>query len=256
MYTPIVGDLLHYGHLMLLKSANSLGDYHVCGVLTDSAADSYRGKPVANLKERKAVIDHLDFLDRVVIQDSKSSVENLKKLKEEFGDSKIIVVYGDSWKKIPGESYMKENGIEIARLPYYQRLSNFKMIGNLGGDKKTFENIKEFTEYFKVGGYDEFNNDLNKQFIISTKANTLKSLQPLLHKSKVEDSYVFNVSNWKGRRDEIVARIQQTFNNKIIIRSSALNEDTMKSAMAGYFYSALDVDVNSKIKLRMRLIRL
>src|SRR3989344_4226238 len=56
-YIGIVGDLFHYGHLNSIKFANSLGDYTVCGVLTDKAVESYRAKPVANISERKAVIE-------------------------------------------------------------------------------------------------------------------------------------------------------------------------------------------------------
>ena len=40
VYSPVVADLFHYGHLQSLKFANTQGDYHICGVLTDQAAAS------------------------------------------------------------------------------------------------------------------------------------------------------------------------------------------------------------------------
>ena len=37
VYTPITGDMFHYGHLHVLQEANELGDFHICGVLTDDS---------------------------------------------------------------------------------------------------------------------------------------------------------------------------------------------------------------------------
>jgi len=69
-YLGIVGDLFHYGHLSSIKFANSLADYMVCGVLTDKAVESYRVRPIANITERKAVIENLNCVDRVMTSGS------------------------------------------------------------------------------------------------------------------------------------------------------------------------------------------
>ena len=59
VYSTMVGDMFHYGHLQHLEKANQLGDFHICGVLTDSAAKEYRNQPLANFDERKAIISNL-----------------------------------------------------------------------------------------------------------------------------------------------------------------------------------------------------
>ena len=41
VYTPVTGDLFHYGHLQVLQKSNELGDFHVVGVVTDEAIKSY-----------------------------------------------------------------------------------------------------------------------------------------------------------------------------------------------------------------------
>lgn len=128
VYSSVTGDLFHYGHLRLLQKANELGDFHVCGVLTDEAIASYKEKPVANLKERKAIISSLQCVDMVMTQESKDPTENLKKLREQFKEAKIILVYGSNWKKIPGSDYIKKIKGEIIQPPFYEKLSTKKVI--------------------------------------------------------------------------------------------------------------------------------
>jgi len=62
VYSPIVADLFHYGHLQSLKFANSQGDFHICGILTDKAAQYYKKKLVSNFEERKAIVSSLKFI--------------------------------------------------------------------------------------------------------------------------------------------------------------------------------------------------
>ena len=58
--------------------------------------------------------------------------ENLKKLHEQFVDSKIILIHGADWKNIPGSNYIKKIGGEIIQLPYYEKLSQKRILEKLG----------------------------------------------------------------------------------------------------------------------------
>src|SRR3989344_359521 len=122
VYTPVTGDLFHYGHLRLLQSANELGDFHICGVLTDEAIKSYKGEPIAGFKERKAIISSLLCVDMVMTQNSMDPAENLKKIHEQFGNAKMILVIGSNWKKVPGADYVKKIGGKIIQPPFYEKL--------------------------------------------------------------------------------------------------------------------------------------
>lgn len=76
-----------------------------------------------------------------------------------------------------------------------------------------------------------------------SKADTLKTLSRLLQKSYIEELYFFTREDWLQSKNKIVSDIQNKFQNKIIIvRSSALNEDTFDSSNAGCFTSILNVD--------------
>jgi len=136
VYSFIVGDLFHYGHLNLLHTANTLGDFHICGVLTDKAVESYKRKPITNFDERKAIVSSLRCVDMVMPQNSKDPTENLEKIHKEFKNSKIILVHGSDWKDVPGKSFIKKIGGKLVQPPYYEKLSTDKIV------KKIFEIYK------------------------------------------------------------------------------------------------------------------
>ncbi len=127
VYSFVVADLFNYGHLNLLQKANELGDYHICGVLTDNATAEYKDVPVENFEERKAIISNLRCVDMVIPQTTRDPTENLKKIHEQFKNSKIILVHGSDWKKIPGEEFIKKIKGEVIKIPYYFRLSDDKI---------------------------------------------------------------------------------------------------------------------------------
>ena len=141
VYSSVTGDMFHYGHLRLLENANNLGDFHICGVLTDEAIKSYKETPIATLKERKAIISSLRCVDMVMVQSALDPTENLKKIHEQFEDAKLILVCGSNWKKVPGSEYIKKINGEIAQPPFYEKLSANNIIHKIlkaykGADKK------------------------------------------------------------------------------------------------------------------------
>lgn len=123
VYSFVTADLFHYGHLKLLENANKFGDFHICGVLTDDAIKSYKEGPIANFKERMAIVSFLRCVDMVIPQKSKDPTENLKRIHSEFKDAKLILIHGSDWKKIPGSEFIKKIGGEVVQPPFYEKLS-------------------------------------------------------------------------------------------------------------------------------------
>ena len=119
VYSSVAADLFHYGHLRLLETANTLGDFHICGVSTDKAIKSYKEEPIIPLKERKAIISSLRCVDMVVVQHELDPTENLKKINEQFKNAKLILVCGSNWKKVPGAEYIKKINGEVIQPPFY-----------------------------------------------------------------------------------------------------------------------------------------
>ena len=92
VYVGLSADILHKGHINILKTASKYGDVYV-GLLTDSAIASYKNIPYLDFEKRKVVIENIKFVKKVVPQKTLDYVENLKMIKPDY------VVHGDDWKK-------------------------------------------------------------------------------------------------------------------------------------------------------------
>lgn len=91
VYMCFAADMLHSGHIAILKKAARLGRLTV-GVLTDEAVASYKRFPLLPFTERKAMMESITGVSRVVEQRTLSYRENLEKYRPD------IVVHGDDWK--------------------------------------------------------------------------------------------------------------------------------------------------------------
>lgn len=124
VYTYVVCDLFHYGHLRLLKQAKSLGDWLIVGVLTDKATSAYKRKPIIPFEERMEIVKQIKYVDRVVPQYTLDPTENLKQL----GKVDILVHAHDWFGDFPGSAYMRSIGKEAIRANYYHYQSTTKII--------------------------------------------------------------------------------------------------------------------------------
>jgi len=91
VYVGMSADIIHPGHLNIIREAAKLGDVTV-GVLTDEAIASYKRLPYLSFEQRKMVVENLVGVSKVVAQKTLDYVPNLEKLKPDF------VVHGDDWK--------------------------------------------------------------------------------------------------------------------------------------------------------------
>lgn len=92
VYMCFSTDILHSGHINILKKAGRLGRV-IIGVLSDAAVSSYKRCPLLPSAERKAMFESMAGVWRVVEQKSLSYTENIRKYKPDY------VVHGDNWKE-------------------------------------------------------------------------------------------------------------------------------------------------------------
>lgn len=90
VYICFSTDILHNGHLSILKKAAALGEVTV-GLLTDEAVASFKHYPLIPLEERVAMFESLKGVSRVVVQESLDYTDILRRLRPD------IVVHGDDW---------------------------------------------------------------------------------------------------------------------------------------------------------------
>lgn len=80
----------------------------------------------------------------------------------------------------------------------------------------------------------------------SSKAKTLLYLEGKTQFSRVLPLYCFSVGQWKKNKEDIIKKIQLSFKNNVIIRSSAKDEDGIKMSNAGHYLSVLDINVKER----------
>ena len=85
-------DIIHPGHLNIIKEAAKLGDVTV-GILTDAAIASYKRLPYMNYEQRAAVVAQLKGVTEVIPQEQLDYIPNLLKLKPDY------VVHGTDWRQ-------------------------------------------------------------------------------------------------------------------------------------------------------------
>jgi glutamine kinase len=90
--------------------------------------------------------------------------------------------------------------------------------------------------------------------IFTSKTNVLKLLNNQLHFSKIEKIFHFTHAEWLQNKSKILNQIPNVFSKqKIIVRSSALGEDSIETSQAGIYESILNVNPNSKSQLTMAI---
>jgi phosphoenolpyruvate mutase len=107
VYVGMSADIIHKGHINILKIANSYGDV-VVGLLTDQAIASYKNIPYLDYQKRKLILEHLKYVKKVVPQHTLDYVENLNLIKPDF------LVHGDDW-KVGIQKKTRSRAIKILR---------------------------------------------------------------------------------------------------------------------------------------------
>jgi len=124
----MAADFIHIGHINIIKEASKYGEV-IIGLLTDRAIASYKRIPLTTWEERKAVVENIKGVSKVVPQDTVDYVENLRKYKPDF------VVHGDDWKTGTLKEtrkrvieVLKEWGGKLIEPPYTKGISSTLLI--------------------------------------------------------------------------------------------------------------------------------
>lgn len=92
VYIGMSADLIHKGHMNIIKKGAELGDVTI-GLLTDKAIASYKRLPYMSYDERLEIIENIKGVQKVVKQESLDYAPNLERIKPDF------VVHGDDWQE-------------------------------------------------------------------------------------------------------------------------------------------------------------
>ena len=101
VYVSLIADLIHAGHINILKEASKLGEVTV-GLLTLQACGELNDIPYLEYDNRKEVLENLSMVSAVIPQENASYRINLETLKPDF------VVHGDDWLNSNQKKYREE----------------------------------------------------------------------------------------------------------------------------------------------------
>ena len=114
-------DLLHYGHINLLKRAKALGDYLIVALSTDEFNALKGKKAYHNYETRKMMLEAVRYVDLVIPEDNwEQKKDDVKKY---FVDT---VVMGSDWAGSDRFDYLKDY-CEVVYLPRTEGVSTTKI---------------------------------------------------------------------------------------------------------------------------------
>lgn len=96
-------DLLHYGHIRLLKRAKELGDYLIVGLSTDEFNDLKGKKSYHNYEVRKEMLEAIKYVDLVIPEEKwEQKINDIKEYKAD------VLVMGSDWAGSDKFEYLKD----------------------------------------------------------------------------------------------------------------------------------------------------
>ncbi|WP_103567022.1 phosphoenolpyruvate mutase [Campylobacter concisus] len=131
VYVGIIADLVHAGHIKILKEAAKYGEITV-GLLTLKACGELNDIPYLDYNKRKEVLENLSMIKNIIPQDSASYKDNLLKIQPDF------VIHGDDWQFGYQKKYRTEvlellrqwNG-KLIEVPYSHDINEIKVKENI-----------------------------------------------------------------------------------------------------------------------------
>lgn len=122
-------DLLHYGHIRLLKRAKELGDYLIVALSTEEFNELKGKKTYHNYQTRKMMLEAIRYVDLVIPEENwEQKINDIKKYNID------IVVMGSDWAGSDRFEYLKDY-CNLVYLDRTEGISTTKIKHDLGFKK-------------------------------------------------------------------------------------------------------------------------
>ena len=123
-------DLLHYGHINILRRAKELGDYLIVALSTDEFNRIEKNKTCYfSYEQRKQLLEAIRYVDLVIPE---SSWEQKKTDMHEYHIDTFVM--GDDWS---GKfDYLKKEGVEVVYFPRTPEISSTRMKDDLNSSEE------------------------------------------------------------------------------------------------------------------------
>ncbi|WP_339231013.1 glycerol-3-phosphate cytidylyltransferase [Oceanobacillus sp. FSL K6-2867] len=121
-------DLIHAGHINLLRRAKNLGDYLIVGISTDEFNKIKNKQAYHSFDNRKMILESIRFVDKVIPEYSwDQKIEDVKRFDID------IFVMGDDWK---GQFDFLQKYCEVVYFPRTEGISTSAIKKNMNNNQK------------------------------------------------------------------------------------------------------------------------
>jgi D-beta-D-heptose 7-phosphate kinase/D-beta-D-heptose 1-phosphate adenosyltransferase len=119
-------DLLHMGHVQLLREAKNLGDILIVALNSDGSVRQIKGpdRPILPEEERAELIAALEMVDYVTMFDEPDPLNVIRELRPD------VLAKGGDWAedKIVGREFVESYGGRVAVIPFLKGHSTTEII--------------------------------------------------------------------------------------------------------------------------------
>lgn len=119
-------DIIHSGHITLLKEASELGEILIVGLNSDDSIKRLKGsnRPINNLESRINVLSAISYVDYIIVFNDDTPIDIIKHLKPDFlvkgGDYRI--------EDIVGANFVNSYGGNVCIIPFKENISTTSII--------------------------------------------------------------------------------------------------------------------------------
>ncbi len=125
-------DILHAGHIQILKKAREMGDFLVLGLNSDESVTRLKGegRPVNDEKSRECVLAAIRHVDYVLVFDDDTPLELIRRLQPD------ILVKGGDYKpeEVVGGGIVESSGGRVEIVPLLEGFSTSDVIQQISED--------------------------------------------------------------------------------------------------------------------------
>ena len=232
---------------------------------------------VSALKSFFSVIKNFETNAVVMYGDTLFHAETLLEFEKVAGD--LVVAIDSKWKN--RFSRRSKTDLEIAEVVHLEPFGEAEYTGLLKLSPSVMRWIREhqtsfpdnasfidliqalmhagfdLTPFNVQGKWSELNDENDfVHFILGSKAETLSRLKPKLTKSSICSQFTFTFNAWCENSQSLLKNISSKFiGQKLIIRSSNVDEDGWETANAGKYLSITDISADNFSELKVAIDR-
>src|SRR5581483_10365220 len=135
-------DLLHVGHMHLLREAKKLGDVLIVGLNSDASVKRLKGpeRPIVNQPDRADAIAALESVDYLVVFDELDPMELLRTIRPD------VLVKGNDYQEaqVVGSDFLKSYGGTVHLVPLRQGVSTSRIVEKIRTENAAASRLARF----------------------------------------------------------------------------------------------------------------